>query len=152
MRSVKVLIVAVSCLLLVPITAAAQSSISGRVTDNTGGVLPGVTVEAASPALIEGIRTATTDGSGQYQIVDLRPGTYKVTFSLTGFSTQVREGIQLTADFAMTLNSVMSVGAVEETVTVSGASPVVDTQTVRRTEVLSRELQEALPKIGRAHV
>jgi hypothetical protein len=148
MRSEKALIVAVWWL-LVPATAAAQSSMAGRVTDNTGGVLPGVTVEAASPALIEGTRSAVTDGSGQYQIVDLRPGTYKLTFSLTGFSTQVREELQLTADFAMTINVTMSVGAVEETVTVSGQSPVVDTQTVRRTEVMSRELQEELPT-GRA--
>src|SRR5687767_11337693 len=149
MRSEKALIVAVGCLFLVPATVTAQSSIAGRVTDNTGGVLPGVTVEAASPALIEGTRVAVADGNGQYQITDLRPGVYKITFTLTGFSTQVREGIQLPADFAMTLNPVMAVGAVEETVTVSGASPVVDTQTVRRTEVLSRELQEELPT-GRA--
>jgi hypothetical protein len=149
MRSEKALIVAVWCALFLPATAFAQSSIAGRVTDNTGGVLPGVTVEAASPALIEGTRSAVSDGSGQYQIVDLRPGLYKLTFSLAGFSTQVREELQLTADFAMTINIVMSVGAVEETVTVSGASPVVDTQTVRRTEVLSRELQEELPT-GRA--
>ena len=148
MRSGKAL-VAVSCLLLVPATAAAQSSIAGRVTDNTGGVLPGVTVEAASPALIEGTRAAVSDGNGQYQITDLRPGVYKVTYTLTGFTTQVREELQLPADFAMTINIVMSVGAVEETVTVSGLSPVVDTQTVRRTEVLSRELQEELPT-GRA--
>jgi hypothetical protein len=149
MKPVKALVVAVLCLLLVPATAAAQSSIAGRVADNTGGVLPGVTVEAASPALIEGTRVATTDGSGQYQIIDLRPGTYTVTFSLTGFTTQVRERVQLPADFAMTINTALSVGTVQETVTVSGASPVVDTQTVRRTEVLSRELQEELPT-GRA--
>ncbi|MBI4477571.1 MAG: carboxypeptidase regulatory-like domain-containing protein, partial [Acidobacteria bacterium] len=149
MKSGKALIVAVSCFVLLPVTAAAQSSIAGRITDNTGGVLPGVTVEAASPALIEGARVATTDGRGQYEIVDLRPGIYTVTFTLPGFTTQVRQGIQLPADFAMTINIVMSVGAVAETVTVSGESPVVDTQTVRRTEVLTRELQEEIPT-GRA--
>jgi hypothetical protein len=149
MRSGKVLIVAVSCLLLVPATAAAQSSFAGRVTDNTGGVLPGVTVEAASPALIEKTRTGISDGSGRYQIIDLRPGIYTVAFTLPGFGTQVREGIQLPADFSMTIDIIMSVGALTENVTVSGQSPVVDVQTVRRTEVLTRELQEELPT-GRA--
>jgi hypothetical protein len=150
MRLSKVLGIVGSCLLLLmPVTAAAQSSIGGRVTDNTGGVLPGVTVEAASPALIEGTRTAVSDGSGQYRIVDLRPGTYKVTFSLTGFGTQVRDGLVLPADFAMTINVAMAVGAFEESVIVSGASPVVDTSTVNRTEVLTRSVQEEIPT-GRA--
>ncbi|MGH9386630.1 MAG: carboxypeptidase-like regulatory domain-containing protein, partial [Vicinamibacterales bacterium] len=114
MSSEKVLIVAVSCLLLVPATAAAQSSIAGRVTDNTSGVLPGVTVEAASPALIEGTRVAVTDARGQYEIIDLRPGTYKVTFSLPGFATLVRNEIRLPADFTLTITVVLSVGTVEE--------------------------------------
>jgi Carboxypeptidase regulatory-like domain len=143
------LLVAVSCLLLVPATAAAQSSIGGRVTDNSAAVMPGVTVEAASPALIEGTRTAVTDGSGQYRIIDLRPGTYQVTFSLPGFNTQVREGLQLPADFAMTVNVVMAIGSINESVTVTGASPVVDTSNANRTEVLPRTLQEELPT-GRA--
>ena len=149
MRSRTLLVVAVSCLLLMPLTAAAQSSIAGRVTDNTSGVLPGVTVEAASPALIGGSRVTVSDGSGQYQLIDLRPGVYTISFSLPGFGTQVREGVQLPADFAMTINIVLSVGGIAESVTVSGASPVVDVQTVRRTEVLTRELQEELPT-GRA--
>lgn len=149
MRSGKVLSVVVFCLLFVPVTAAAQSSIGGRVTDNTGAVIPGVTVEAASPALIEGTRAAVTDGSGQYRIVDLRPGLYTVTFSLTGFSTQAREGLQLPADFAMTVNIALSIGSISETVTVTGASPVVDTSNANRTEVVSRTLQEELPT-GRA--
>ena len=126
MRSGKALIVAVSCVVLVPATAAAQSSIAGRVTDNTGGVLPGVTVEAASPALIEGTRVATTDGRGQYEIIDLRPGICTVTYTLPGFGTQARDGVLLPADFTMTINLVMSVGVLEETVTVTGESPVVD--------------------------
>ncbi len=140
---------ALLALLFLPGTGLAQSAIAGRVTDNTGGVMPGVTVEASSPALIEGARVAITDGTGQYQIVNLRPGTYTVTFSLPGFITQVRDALELPADFTMTVNIVMAVGAIEETVTVSGASPVVDTQTVRRTEVLSRELAEEIPT-GRA--
>jgi hypothetical protein len=145
MSPIKVLGIVGASLFLIPMTAAAQSSIGGRITDNTGGVLPGVTVEAASPVLIEGTRTAVTDGSGQYRIVDLRPGTYKVTFSLTGFSTQVRQGLELPADFSMTLNAVMSVGALEENVTVTGASPIVDTTSVNRTETLTRSFQEELP-------
>jgi hypothetical protein len=145
----KVLGIVGACLFLMPLTAAAQSSIGGRVTDNTGGVLPGVTVEATSPVLIEGTRTAVTDGSGQYRIVDLRPGAYKVTFSLTGFGTQVREGLTLPADFAMTVSVVLSVGDLQESITVTGASPIVDTSSVNRTETLTRTFQEELPT-GRA--
>jgi hypothetical protein len=145
MRPSKVLSFVGAWLLLLPVTAAAQSSIGGRITDHTGGVLPGVTVEATSPVLIEGTHTAVTDGNGQYRVVDLRPGTYKVTFSLTGFGTQVRDGLLLPADFAMTVSVVMSVGAIEENVTVTGASPVVDTSNVNRTQVLTRTLQEELP-------
>jgi hypothetical protein len=136
-------------LVLLPGAALAQSAISGRVTDNSGGVLPGVTVEAASPVLIEGTRVATTDANGQYEIVDLRPGLYRVSYTLPGFSTQVREQVELPADFSMTLNVVMSIGAIEETITVTGESPVVDVQNVRRTEVMTRELQEEIPT-GRA--
>ncbi|MGQ0733789.1 MAG: carboxypeptidase regulatory-like domain-containing protein [Acidobacteriota bacterium] len=145
----RALIVAVSFVLLVPVTVAAQSSIAGRVTDNTGGALPGVTVQAASPALIEGTRVAISDGNGRYEIVDLRPGLYTVTYTLSGFNTHVREEIQLPADFLMTLNIVMSVGAIEETVTVTGQSPIVDVQNVRHTEVMTREFQEEIPT-GRA--
>ncbi|MCH7748867.1 MAG: TonB-dependent receptor, partial [Acidobacteria bacterium] len=134
-----------ACLLLVPAVVAAQSVIAGQVTDNTGGVLPGVTVEAASPALIEQSRLAVTDGTGQYSIVNLRPGTYTLTFTLPGFGTQVRDELVLIADFTMNIDIALSVGAVEETVTVSGESPVVDVQQVQRTEVLTREVQEALP-------
>ena len=135
--------------LFLPGAALAQSGISGRVTDNTGAVLPGVTVEAASSALIEGARTAVTDSRGQYEIIDLRPGTYSVTYSLQGFATLVRDEIRLPADFTLTINVALSVGTIEETVTVTGESPIVDTQNVRRTEVLTRELQEELPT-GRA--
>ena len=88
----------VALLVLVPFTASAQG-IAGSVADDTGGVLPGVTVEASSPALIEGIRTAFTDGQGLYNITNLAPGTYSVTFTLPGFSTIIREGVVLTAGF-----------------------------------------------------
>src|SRR6185436_5627263 len=121
----------VSTLLLViglPAVAFAQASIAGVVRDTSGAVLPGVTVEAASPALIEKVRTVVTDGSGAYRIIELRPGTYTVTFSLAGFSTVKREGIMLEGTFVANVNAEMRVGAVEETITVTGSTPVVDTQ------------------------
>jgi carboxypeptidase family protein len=136
-------------LLLIPRSVWAQSStagsIAGVVRDATGAVLPGVTVEAASAALIEKVRTVVTDGEGQYKIQELRPGSYVVTFSLTGFSTVRREGIELTTGFTATVNGDMKVGSLEETITVSGASPVVDTQNVRTQNVLSRDVLDSLP-------
>ena len=113
-----------SLFILLPVCAWAQSSITGVVRDASGGVLPGVTVEAASPALIEGVRSAVTDSQGIYKVVDLRPGVYTVTFSLTGFRTLKREGLNLPAEFAATVNADLAVGALEETVTVSGEAPV----------------------------
>src|SRR6187401_1341362 len=113
-------------LLLVPAQGwAQQSGIAGAVRDVSGGALPGVTVEASSPALIEGSRTVVTDGQGLYTLVDLRPGAYVVTFSLPGFSTLRREGIELTAGFTATVNAELSLGTLEETITVSGEAPVV---------------------------
>ena len=109
-------ILAVVCLIFVPAVAHAQSSITGVVKDTSGAVLPGVTVEAASPELIEKVRSSVTDGTGQYRILDLRPGTYTVTFSLTGFSTVKREGLLLPADFVSTVSVELKVGALEETV------------------------------------
>lgn len=131
-------------LCLVPAVSWAQS-IAGQVTDTTGGVLPGVTVEASSPALIERARVAVSDGQGRYLVTELRPGIYSVTFSLPGFRTVVREGIELTAGFTATVSIQMSVGAVEETVTVSGDSPVVDVQSVRTQAVMTRDVIDAVP-------
>jgi hypothetical protein len=108
------LLIAVALLSMLPATAAAQSVIAGVVKDGTGAVLPGVTVEASSSALIEKGRSATTDAQGQYKIVDLRPGTYSVTFTLAGFTTLAREGIRLESDFTATVNAELRVGAVEE--------------------------------------
>ena len=141
-----IVVAAAGVLLLLASPAHAQnSSIAGLVRDTTGGVMPGVTVEAASPALIEKVRTATTDNQGQYKIVDLRPGTYTVTFTLTGFNTVKREGIILTADFTATVNADLKVGAVEETVTVTGESPLVDTQSVTQRKSLTHDAIDALP-------
>ena len=145
MRLGRFLAVAAAVLLLAPAAAVAQSSIAGSVTDDTGGVLPGVTVEASSDVLIEGSRVVFTDGTGNYNIIDLRPGEYTVVFTLPGFGTLVRDQLILGADVTMPLDAVMSVGSVEETITVSGETPVVDVQQVQRIEVMTRETQEAIP-------
>src|SRR5207247_6129459 len=108
--------------------------------DATGAVLPGVTVEARSPALIEQARVAQTDAQGQYRIIQLRPGVYTVTFTLPGFTTVAREGIELEADFTAPLNVQLRVGTVEETVTVTGQSPVVDVSNTQRREALPAAL------------
>src|SRR6187551_2696528 len=118
-RSARLLILMTS-VLVVPVWALAQASITGIVKDSSGAVLPGVTVEAASPALIEKVRSAVTDGSGQYRIVDLRPGSYSVTFTLSGFNAVKREGIELTGTFTSTVNVELRVGSLEETITVTG--------------------------------
>src|SRR5688500_9168622 len=149
MRSRLLVLFVVSGSILLPRLGWAQSattgSIAGLVRDTTGAVLPGVTVEAASPALIEKVRTVVTDDQGQYKILDLRPGAYTVTFSLAGFTSVKREGIQLTTGFTAPANAELRVGSIAETVTVSGASPVVDVQNVRTQNVLSREVLDALP-------
>ena len=130
---------------LTPAVAYAQASIAGVVRDASGGVIPGVTVEAASPALIEKVRTAVSDNGGQYRIVDLRPGTYTVTFTLEGFNTVRREGIQLTGTFTASVDAEMPVGALAETLTVTGQAPIVDVQGVARQQALSDEVIAALP-------
>ncbi len=126
-------------------TASAQATVAGVVKDASGGVLPGVTVEVSSPALIEKVRSASTDGNGQYSIVDLRSGTYTVVFTLPGFSTVRREGIELAGNFAATVNADMRVGSLEETITVTGESPVVDVQSTRKQQTLSGETIAAIP-------
>src|SRR5688572_19950558 len=111
--------------LLLPAAAYAQAAITGVVRDVSGAVLPGVTVEAASAVLIEKTRSVVTDDTGQYRIVDLRPGLYTVTFTLPGFSAVRREGIELSGDFVATVNGDLRLGDLEETVTVTGESPIV---------------------------
>ncbi len=141
-RGVGVFVVA--GLLLAPTVTSAQA-ISGTVTDATGSVLPGVSVEARSPALIEQVRTAITDGAGKYQITELRPGGYSVTFTLTGFNAVVREGIELTSGFTATIDTQLRVGAVTETITVTGATPLVDVQNVTKHTVATREIIDSIP-------
>jgi hypothetical protein len=132
--------------LLLPLAAAAQTSgIAGEVKDSSGAVLPGVTVEVASPALIEKVRSAITDGSGRYSVTSLRTGTYSVTFTLPGFNTIKREGIELTSDFTATINADLKVGAVEETITVAASSPLVDVQSVTTRTVMTREVMDTIP-------
>jgi Carboxypeptidase regulatory-like domain len=132
-------------LLPAPVGAQGLGAIAGVVRDTSGGILPGVTVEAASPALIEKARTVITDDQGVYRIVDLRPGIYGVTFTLPGFTVVKREGIELTGNFTATVNAELKVGGLEETVTVSGQSPVVDIQNVVQQRVITRDVLEALP-------
>src|SRR6185436_7635284 len=143
-RIVMLFIVALG-ILCIPTAARAQSAFTGVVKDTSGAVLPGVTVEVASPVLIEKTKSVVTDENGAYRIVDLRPGVYVVTFTLPGFATVKRENVELESNFVMTLNSDMRVGALEETVTVSGSSPVVDVQTTTKSQVLSRDVLDAVP-------
>ena len=129
--------------------AAAQgtstAAISGIVSDSSGGVLPGVTVEAASPALIEKVRSTVTDERGQYRLPELRPGVYTVTFSLPGFSTLKREGLELRTNFTAQVDVELTVSQLQETITVSGATPLVDVQSATQQRTVSRELLDAVP-------
>jgi hypothetical protein len=146
MRSLTVRCFVLLALVLTPVLASAQTSaISGTVKDASGGVLPGVTVEVSSPALIEKSRSTVTSGSGTYSILALRPGVYSVKFELPGFTTVVREGVELTSDFTATINADLKVGALEETLTVTGESPIVDTSNITQRVVMTAEVRDALP-------
>jgi hypothetical protein len=138
----------VGVLLLVmafPTLVFAQAQIAGTVKDSSGAILPGVTVEASSPALIEKTRTAVTDGTGQYKVIDLRPGIYVVAFTLPGFSTVKREGVELTGNLVASINIEMRVGSLEETLTVTGETPTVDVQSSTSQRVLSMDVINAMP-------
>ena len=140
-----VLLLAVAFVVMVPIGAAAQS-VAGVVHDTSGAVLPGVSIEASSPALIEKVRTAVSDGAGQYRLENLTPGVYKITYTLPGFTTFERDGVEITTGVTVTINADMRLGGVQETITVSGATPVVDVQNSLRVQrVLSDEVLAALP-------
>src|SRR5207244_8220623 len=138
-------VVSAVCFTPAPLHAQERASIVGVVTDTSNAVLPGVTVEVSSPALIERVRSGVTDGSGRFAIIDLRPGTYTVTFSLAGFKSYKREGIVLEGSFAATVNGSLSVGQIEETVTVTAGSPVVDLQSTQNQSVINREALDVLP-------
>ena len=142
--------VVLSCLVLLPAVVFAQAGLAGNVKDSSGAVLPGVTVEAASPALIEKTRSVVTDGGGNYKIENIRPGTYSVTFTLPGFNTVKRDGIELAGSFVATVNADMKVGAIEETITVTGETPIVDIQSTARQQVLNKDVIEAIPT-GRSY-
>jgi carboxypeptidase family protein len=142
--------VACAVFILIPGVAFAQSSIAGVVRDTSGAVLPGVNVEAESPVLIEKVRSAVTGNDGTYNIPDLRPGAYSVTFSLPGFSTVKRDGIELPAAFTATVSVAMQVGAVEETITVTGAAPLVDTHNATSQVLFTKDMIETLPSNSRS--
>jgi hypothetical protein len=144
-RLLSVCLLALSYAVWPAVAAAQTSTIAGVVRDASGGVLPGVTVEVASPALIEKVRTVVTDSEGRYSVVSLRPGTYRVTFTLPGFGMVVREGIELTSDFTANVNADMKVGTLEETITVTGESPIVDTQAITQRHVMTRDVMDVLP-------
>ena len=136
---------ALLAVVLLPSTVFAQATLTGTVRDNTGGVLPGVTVEATSPALIEKVKSAITDTSGQYRIVDLRPGIYRVKFSLPGFSTVERTDINVAGSQIVTQSVDLKVGGIQETITVTGDTPVVDVQSVRKEVVMDAEVIQTIP-------
>jgi hypothetical protein len=127
------------------VRCSSRAGILGAARDTSGGVLPGVTVEAASPALIEKIRTVVTDDQGRFNIVDLRPGAYTVTFTLPGFNVFKREGVELSSGFTATVNAEMRVGSLEETITVTAAAALVDTANVRQQTVMTAEALKTLP-------
>ena len=139
------LINALALLAICSSSAYAQSAFTGVVKDATGGVLPGVTVEASSPALIEKTKTTVTDAKGQYRVVELRPGVYSLTFTLAGFGTVRREGLELVASFTATIDVTLSPGDVQETITVAGATPLIDTTNALQQTVLTRSHLDSIP-------
>jgi len=131
--------------ILLPSSALAQASIAGSTRDTSGAALPGVTVEASSPVLIEKVRTAVTDDRGLFRIVGLPPGTYVVTFALPGFNQVKRDGIELTGSFTAQIDAELAVGGLAETITVTGASPIVDVQSIKRQTTISNEVLTSIP-------
>src|SRR5437764_1576076 len=147
MRSIVRIMAVAAAAVLLPSAVYAQVALAGTVKDASGAVLPGVTVEAASPALIEKTRSAVSDATGQYRIENLRPGTYTVTFTLSGFSTLKREGVELSGSGVITINADLKVGGVAETITVTGATPVVDVQSTKTAVTLDNETMRNLPAV-----
>ena len=147
-RSFVVCVASLVAVLAAPALAAAQgaqASITGEVKDSSGQVLPGVSVEVTSPALIEKVRSAVTDDRGVYRVINLPGGTYVVTFTLAGFNTSRREGVELEGAFTATINGELAVGAISETITVRGESPIVNVQSAQREDVIRRDVLTTLP-------
>jgi len=145
MRGLGRFVAALALTLIVPAVAFGQAAISGTVKDASGAVLPGVTIEASSDVLIEKVRSGVTDGNGRYQIVDLRPGTYAVTFTLTGFGTVKTDGVLLTGTATTVVDADLKVGSVAETITVTGETPLVDVTSTTRQSVLDHDTVQNLP-------
>ena len=144
-RVVLCLAVLTAAVFLVPATSSAQAAITGVVRDTSGAVIPGVLVEASSPALIERTRSVVTDSAGQYRIVDLSPGTYEVAFTLAGFKSVRRGNIVLEGSFTASVNTELQVGLVEETLTVTAESPVVDVVNNMAAFVANRDVLDSIP-------
>ena len=134
---------------MIPASLFAQGTstaiIAGVIRDASGAVLPGVTIEAASPALIEKVRSTVSDDRGQYRLPELRPGVYTVTFSLPGFATVRNEGIELRTNFTAQLDAELKVSQLEETITVTGATPLVDVQSATQQRTVSKEVLDTVP-------
>src|SRR5688572_240293 len=145
MRTVLRRVLLLALLTLLPASALAQASIAGSTRDTSGAAMPGVTVEASSPALIEKVRTAVTDDRGVFRIVNLPPGTYSITFTLPGFNQVKRDGIELTGSFTAQIDAELAVGAVNETITVTGETPIVDVQSIRRQTTITNEVLTSIP-------
>jgi hypothetical protein len=145
MRGASKAVLTLMAALLLPSFVYAQGTLTGTVRDESGAILPGVTVEASSPALIEKMRSAVTDGAGQYRIPGLNPGTYTLTFRLSGFNVVRREGIELSGTATLTVPAELRLGALEETVTVTGETPVVDVQNAQRETVLTADVVSTMP-------
>src|SRR5438093_41718 len=145
MRGFQIPVAGLLVLVCSAIASAQTSSITGIVKDTSGAVLPGVSVEVSSPGLIEKTRSTVSDESGRYRVIELRPGTYSVTFSLPGFTTVKREQIDLTSDFTAQVNADLTVGTVQDSVTVTEEVPLVDTQSITTRTVMTREVLDVIP-------
>jgi outer membrane receptor protein involved in Fe transport len=148
-RGIAGIVIGLGLMLGSPAPAGAQGTgagtIAGVVRDESGAVLPGVTVDVSSPALIEKVRSTVSDGEGSYRVTELRPGAYAVVFTMPGFSVLRREGIEISSNFTANINVVLNVSALEETITVSGQTPLVDTSSVSQQKTITREVLSAVP-------
>jgi hypothetical protein len=143
----KVVVLALVALFATSALASAQSQtgeIFGKVTDSTGGVLPGVTVTVSGPVLLQPL-TAVTGATGTFQFPRIEIGTYSVKFELAGFKTVVNEGIKITVGFSAAVNAQLGISTVQETITVTGESPIVDTKNTGTKQTFTNELLQSIP-------